>query len=69
MPTSDRQYWMQRNQRKIGVEIDERGYPSLTVIYYGDTPENVISEQIPPGLKRPKWDFVSGQWVEDDDEG
>lgn len=66
MATSDRQYWMDR-ERKIGVEIDEQGYPLLTVVYYGDTPEGVISEPIPSGLKKPKWDFESEQWVEDDD--
>lgn len=67
MSTSDRQYWMHRSQRKMGVEVDEQGYPLLTIIYYGDTPENVINEQIPSGLKRPRWDFESEQWVEDDD--
>lgn len=68
MATSDRQYWMDR-ERKIGVEIDEQGYPLLTVVYYGDTPEGVISEPIPSGLKNPKWDFESKQWVEGDDDG
>ena len=69
MTTSDRQYWMHRNERKIGIEIDEQGYPKLTVVYYGDTPKDVISEPIPPGLKNPKWDFESEQWVEGDDDG
>lgn len=47
--------WLKQQQRERGLEIDIEGYPVLSVYFYGDTPVNVITANIPKELINPRW--------------
>lgn len=56
--------WLIQQDRKTGIEIDSGGYPVVNIIFYGEAPENVVTKEIPPGLNKPRWDFINQIWEE-----
>lgn len=56
-----------RGERKAGYKINQEGYIVSKVIFYGETPENVINDEIPINIKNPRWNFELNEWVDGDE--
>lgn len=56
--------WVERKERQTGLEVDEYGYPILSVVFYDSQPDNVVTETVPDTLNNPCWSFKQKQWIE-----
>lgn len=56
--------WKERKERHTGLQIDNNGYPMLSVVFYEKQPDNVIIEPVPNTLNNPRWHFKQKQWIE-----